>query len=92
MKNLKANVWIFLCLPAFLTACATERVVTVPEVVEVVRYERVNIPPELLSDCRISPVTDDLTFGQAVGLWADDRASLAACNGQLEAIRSLDGN
>lgn len=73
-----------------LTSCGTTKVVTVPEVVEVVRTERIPVPVNLLSGCVKSTVPDNLTYGEALSLWAEDRAKLDTCDGQIEAIRSLN--
>lgn len=81
----------YLCGLVFLiSGCAGKKVVTVPEVIEVIRYERVQIPDQLLKDCVKSPVPSELTYGQALSLWAEDRAKLDACGGQIEGIGVLN--
>lgn len=90
MKHWPRNVLTCLLIPALLTGCGSQRVVTVPEVVEVVKYERIPVPAELLADCVKSLVPSELTYGQALSLWAEDRAKLDTCGGQIEAIGVLN--
>ena len=90
------NVSILLCLTLFFAACGTERVVEKPVIHEVVRVEWREIPSDLTAPCGKSEIPADLTFGQAIELWADDRAQIDTCNGRLAGIESLgdpdDGN
>jgi hypothetical protein len=72
-----------------LTACGTERVVERPVIHEVVRVEWREIPADLTARCPKSEIPDSLTFGQAVELWAEDRAAIEQCNGKLAGIESL---
>jgi hypothetical protein len=78
------------CLLIFATACSTERIVEKPVPYEVVRYETVPVPAELTSECEKRPIPEDLTYGEALALWAEDRASMDVCNGRLRAIRGLE--
>lgn len=76
-----------------VTACGGTEVVRQPEIVEVVRHKTVNVPAELLKPCVKRPVPDDLTYGAAMVLWAEDRAALDACDGQISGIGVLsDGS
>lgn len=87
------RVLIPLCLTLSLTACGTERVVEKPVIVEVVKTEWRSIPADLTEQCPKVTIPDGLTFGQAIELWAEDRAAIDACNGKLAGIKSLgDGD
>ena len=57
--------------------------------VEVVVRERVPVPPDLLAESPKQAIPDTLTFGQAIELWSEDRASLDTVNGQLRGIKEL---
>lgn len=84
-------VLMLICQLLWLTACATERIVEKPVPVEIVKTEYVPIPTDLL---RVEPkqvVPEQLTYGQAIELWAEDRASLEKVNGRLKAVGSLEG-
>lgn len=85
---------MFVLTPLFLltfSACSTERVITQPEVVEVVRVERVTIPPDLLVLHNPTTLPEALTYGEALQLWAEDRSIIKTLLGQLQAIESLNG-
>jgi hypothetical protein len=86
-----------LCLLLSLTACATEKFVPVPEIVEVpgpVQWRE--IPAGLTEPCEKTEIPDGMTYGQALEKWAEDRAAIDTCNGRLAGIDSLgaddDGN
>ena len=84
------RVWGLMSLLLFLTACATERLVPVPEVVEVpgpIRY--VEIPAQLTERCQKVEIPEQATYAEAIELWAEDRSSIDACNGKLAGIESL---
>jgi len=93
----RTHALIPLCLLPLLTACVTEKFVPVPEIVEVpgpVQWRE--IPADLVEPCDKAEIPETLTYGQAIELWADDRAQIDTCNGRLAGIESLgdpdDGN
>jgi len=47
------------------------------------------VPPDLLAESPKQAIPDTLTFGQAIELWSEDRASLDTVNGQLRGIKEL---
>lgn len=80
-------------LMPWLTACGTERVIEKPVPVEVVRIERTLVPGEFLVLHPKTEIPEDLTYGDALQLWSEDRAIIDRQNGQLRAIQTLnDGN
>jgi len=74
----------------FILGCSTERVITQPEVVEIVRLERVPVPAELLVMHQPTTVPETLTYGESLQLWAEDRSIIQTLLGQLVAIESLN--
>jgi len=83
------------CLSAFLllslTACGTERVIREPYRVDVPGpVEYVPVPPHLLAPIPKATVPAEFTYAEALGLWADDRATIQKLNGRLAAIGVLD--
>ena len=83
------NALAYLCLIPFLTACGATKLVEVPVPVEVTRYESLPVPEDLTIEVPPSEIPDALTYGQAIGLWADDRATIEILNARLKAIRNL---
>lgn len=82
---------LLLFLTIFLTACGTERVVEKPVVVEVPGpVEYVPVPGDLLIRHIKTTVPESLTYGEALQLWAEDRAIIDTQNGQLAAIEVLN--
>ena len=82
---------------AFLTGCATEKFVPIPEIVEVpgpIQWRE--IPPSLTAPVPKVSIPDALTYGDALKAWSKDRAAIDKLNGQLLGIKSLnhddDGN
>ena len=73
-----------------LTACATERIVEKPVPVEVIRVEQTPVPDDLLILHAKTTIPDTLTYGEAIQLWAEDRALVDILNGQLIAIGKLN--
>ena len=84
------RVSISLCLILSLASCATETIVDRPVPVEVIRYERVPIPADLLVKHNKTAIPDGLTYAEAIELWSLDRAIIDTHNGQLDALRSLN--
>lgn len=87
------KIALMLLLTPFIASCAKERVVTKTETVtETVTVYR-DIPAHLLIPCYkgLRP-EGPVTYREIFGLWADDRAQIDICNGQLEAIKSLSQN
>lgn len=88
---MRMRVSIPLSLLCLLTACSQTEVIPDPVVVEVVRIERTPVPGELLVPIpKQGRPEGEVTFGDAVALWAEDRATIDALNGRLRAIASLD--
>ncbi len=82
---------MLLCLLFLSTACSTtERVVLKPEIVEITETVYVDVPADLTTPIAKQERPDgDLTYGDAIGLWVMDRATVDKLNGQLKAIESL---
>ena len=72
------------------SGCSTEKVITQPEVVEIIKVERVSVPNELLVKHQPTTVPETLTYGEALQLWAEDRGIIKTQNGQIAAIESLN--
>lgn len=79
---------ISLALSLTLLSACTPRVVTKTVPVEVTRFQRVPIPPDLLAECLadLAPIRNnaDLLANYLASL-----AALEACNAQLKALREL---
>lgn len=71
------------------TGCARTEVVERPVPVEVVKYEQVPVPADLLSPIPPQVVPDALSFAQALELWIEDREAIERLNGRLRAIQEL---
>lgn len=90
---MKMRVWALLCPIALSVACGTERIVERPVIHEIVKTEWREVPADLLSRCDKTIIEDGMTYGEALEMWAKDRASIDACNGKLAGIKSLgDGD
>ncbi len=77
-------------MTAYLTACSTERVVTRTEIVTVTETEFVNVPTDLTVPIAKQERPDgEITYGDTIGLWAEDRSTIDKLNGRLAAIESL---
>ena len=88
---MKRLALMLLCLLPLLTACGTERVITQPEVVEVVRVERVTVPGDLLIQHNKTTIQEGpVSFAEAIEYWSLDRAIIDTLNGQIRAIESLN--
>jgi hypothetical protein len=81
---------LLLIIPILSGACAHETLVEVPVPVEVVRFERIPVPADLLVTEAPAEIPEGLTYGQAIHLWSIDRAALETVNGRLEAVRVLE--
>ena len=77
------------CLLTLLTACVREIIVEKPVPVEVVRVERTPVPVDFLIQRNKSTLPEMLKYGEALQLWAEDRANLDSVNAQLRAIEGL---
>ena len=79
------------CLSISLMACSTtERVVLKPEIVEITNTAYVAVPADLTTPIAKQERPDgDLTYGDAIGLWVEDRSTVDKLNGRLKAIESL---
>ncbi len=61
-----------------------------PVVVEVDKVQRVPVPVELTErSAKQQRPAGSVTYGDAIAMWADDRAALDACNAKLSEIRAL---
>lgn len=78
-----------LLIPLLLTACANEKIVERPVPYEVVNTEYVPVPEDLTAPVDTATIPDSITYGDALILWAQDRAAIARLNAQLEAIREI---
>ena len=84
------RVLIPLFLTLSLTACGTERLVEKPVPVEVVRVEYIPIPADMFHMEQKQTIPETLTYGQAIELWSEDRATIEALNARLRAIQALE--
>lgn len=85
------RVLILLSLTTLFAACGTERVVEKPVLVEVPGpVEYVAVPADLLLRHIKTTIPATLTYGEALQLWAEDRAIIEKQNGQLAAIEVLN--
>lgn len=86
------RVLTLVCLTSSFAACGTrEVIVEKPVPVEIpgpVQY--VGVPSDLLLLRQKSTIPDTLTYGEAITLWAVDRATIDALLGQLRAIEVLN--
>ena len=90
LRPLRVYALMLIFLPALLVGCGTtEVIVEKPVPVEVVRVERVPVPIDLLIQRNKSTLPDALKYGEALQLWAEDRANLDSVNAQLGAIQGL---
>ena len=71
-----------------LTGCATPPPCPPPEVVEIVRTERVPVPSWLTADCAVS-CGEIETNGNLMECLQDTRRALAECNARMSEIRGL---
>ena len=79
-----------LTLP-LLIACASERVVTQPEIVEIIKVEKVHVPANLLIQHNKTTIqAGEVTYGEALEYWSLDRAIIDTLNGQIRGIESLN--
>ncbi len=87
---MKTLALVPLCLLILSTACSTERVVLKPEIVEITETEYVAVPVELTAPIakQVRP-GGEITYGDTIGLWVEDRATIDKLNGRLAAIESL---
>lgn len=83
------RVWTLSCLLILLAACGTERIVEKPVVVEVVKTEWREVPPDLLLECIKPEIPDGITWGELAVKLGEAIAEIETCNGQLRAIGSL---
>ena len=72
-----------------LPACATERVITKPEIVRVVETQTVPVPADLTETIPPAPIPDRLTYGEGAVLWRQDRDTIEILNARLRAIQGL---
>ena len=78
-----------ICLMLWLTGCAKEIIIEKPVPVEVIRIERTPVPSDFLIQRNKSTLPKTLKYGEALQLWAEDRANLDSVNAQLRAIQGL---
>lgn len=72
-------------LSILLSSCADRQIQY-----EVVKTPTVPIPANLLVDCFIPTIKEDMTFGDSVQLNVALLSALDTCNGQLSAIREIE--
>ena len=87
---MKIPVSILMCTLILLGACATERIVEKPVPVEVFIVDYIEVPRDLTGGMAKQRVPDGLTYGEAIQLWSEDRATIDTLNGNMLAIRSLE--
>ena len=75
----------------FCSACGTTKIVEKPVPVEVIVVKYVPVPDSFLIRREKSTIPNNLTYGEAMQLWIEDRATLDVQNNQLLAIGTLDG-
>ena len=74
---------------AFATGCAATPVCPPPEVVEIVRTERVPVPSWLTAECRVD-CGQIVTNGDLLECYQRQRAAIAECDARLSEIRALE--
>lgn len=57
--------------------------------VEVIRYERVPLPSELLVRHQKTTIPAEITYKEAIELWSLDREIIDTLGGQIEGISAL---
>ena len=72
-----------------LSACATTP--TAPKVITATQVRYVPIPAEMDADCPI-PAFTGTTFGDGIEYAITLKSALVSCNGQMAAIRSVQGS
>ena len=72
-----------------LAGCVREVIVDRPVPVEVVVEKPIPVPADFLIQRNKSTLPDALKYGEALQLWAEDRANLDSVNAQLRAIQGL---
>ena len=87
----RAVALMSLCILTLLMGCAPSRIVEkpVPVTIEVTKYRE--FPAGLTQTAPVSSIPDDLTYSQALALWAADRASLITANARLRGIQEVSG-
>ena len=88
MLNHRHALILLLTLPLF-ASCSAERIVDRPVPVEVVRTEYVPVPLSLTEPIAPATIPDNITYGTALTLWAQDRRALLDLNARLLEIRNL---
>lgn len=83
------RVLILAFLTLLLTACATEKIVPLPVPVEIEVVKWTPIPDDLTEEIPKQAIPDELTYGEAIDLWSQDRSSLDTVNGRLRGIQEL---
>ena len=78
-----------LCLPLSLSGCGQTEIIERPVPVEVVRTEFVPIPADLTEPGAPAVIPDGLTYGDALELWAVDRATIETQAERLRQIRAI---
>lgn len=87
---MKTPVLTLLFLTLFLTACGSTKVVEKPVPVYIDRVEYIDVPYDLTIRRNKTTLPDTITYGEALELWAVDRATIDTLNGQMEAVESLN--
>jgi len=86
------SLFLVLFSTAFVSGCGPTRVIEKPVIHTVTVTEFRNVPADLLTPCGKTIIMDIITYAEALEAWAADRATIDTCNGQIDGIRSLDGD
>lgn len=83
------HVCILTCLLILSTGCSNQKIIPEPVVVEVPVTKYVPVPPRLLVQYQKAELPETLNYGEALQLWAEDRATIDSLLGQIVAIETL---
>ena len=87
---MRMRVLALLSLTLLFSACATERIVEKPVPYEVIVVDYIEVPHDLTGGMAKQRIPDGITYGEAIELWSEDRATIDTLNGKMWAIRSLE--
>lgn len=90
MLQRRKIAWLSPLIVLLLNACGTERVITRPVIHERQVACYVPVPLDFLEQPTLTSVPDDLTYGEALTLWAEDRAALLVAVARLRSIQALN--
>ncbi|MFZ5104509.1 Rz1-like lysis system protein LysC [Enterobacter roggenkampii] len=81
------HVLLSISLLMLLSGCAKQQIVR-----EAIKVKNPPIPANLLIDCMVPDLPEQMTFGDSVQLNVALLLSIENCNGQLEAIREIESS